>query len=532
MEMAMPNYLDWKKLLSAKRLEPEPISTSSLLHEPRSPFERDCSRIIFSDAFHRLGRKTQVHSLSKNDHIHTRLTHSQEVAWFGHSLACCVWDYMSYLTNDGGQQENKNIANFVTDINMETRILIKHDFNTIREGNFSKFEFASIVQAASFAHDIGNPPFGHAGEDAIRDWMKTHEDLVNKVRKKDQRNDIRHFEGNAQGFRLVTSTEGFHDNAGLNLTAATLGAMIKYPRSSTDAIEKENSYKYNYLQSEIETVKKINNLLGLSQLEKIKNARHPLSYLMEAADDICYAIIDIEDAIELKIINIRDIKRVIENIITDIKCKGTERNNLIEKNSGECQLTNKTINVLTDISTLLQSVIDNLDSNNSKCKKEQGLSIRRVIAKYRSPLMNLLTNLVANAFIENYQDIMKGTLKNDLIKNSKWSTAEIIVSKFKDLNFDQVLTDPRINELEVGCNSTIGVLLESFFKAADDICSNNEKDISVRSKKVRNLMSHHTKITNDDNHYTAYLKVLDFISGMTDNYASYLSKQLHGIFSP
>ncbi len=511
----MSIYLDWPKLLSSKRLEDESSPVNEPIYEPRSPFERDCSRIIFSDAFRRLGRKTQVHPLSKNDHIHTRLTHSQEVAAFGHSLACCVWDYMSHLTN-GAEEGKEGISHFVKHIrrNAETCNLIKRGFDEIEKSKVDRNEFASIVQAACYAHDIGNPPFGHAGEEAIRDWMKTHENIVNKVHQVDKQNDIRYFEGNAQGLRLVTNTEGFHEEAGLNLTVATLGAMIKYPRTSTES--KGKNYKYNYLQSEMKAINLINAELGLADLDNIKHPRHPLSYLMEAADDVCYAMIDIEDAIELGILRVADILVLITEIAEKISSyrKDVSTDSDIEK---LYSCTEKTL------ARIKKTLSENEGSNS--------LSPRRLMAKFRSPLMNLLTNQITYAFIENYKAIMTGSLVGELINNSSSKIPKIIVSRFKDIAKDKIFSDTIKNEFEVGCNSTIGVLLNSFLKAAADISTNGWENTSRRNKQILNLISLHCKIYENDGHYIAYLKALDFISGMTDNYASYLSNKLNGIFS-
>ncbi len=515
----MLKYLDWTKLLSSERLEVEDSPITENMYEPRSPFERDSSRIIFSDAFRRLGKKTQVHPLSKNDHIHTRLTHSQEVAAFGHSLACCVWDYMEYLSGDVIDDKN-GLRLFVKSIKRNSKAcnFIQRGFDEIKDSKVGRDGFASIVQAASYAHDIGNPPFDHAGEDAIRGWMKSHEDGVQKVHQEDKQNDIRYFEGNAQGFRLVTNTEGFHDETGLNLTVATLGAMIKYPWTSTKSHPKKR--KYNYLQSEMKTIKSMNEKLGLSELEIAEYARHPLSYLMEAADDICYTMIDIEDAIELGILRISDISKLIGYIYDEIS--------VAEKDISKDSDVNKDIKEFYSCTKItLEHVKNTLDEHSVSNE----LSPRRVMAKYRSPLMNLLTNQISYTFIENYKKIMAGSLEGDLIENSSSKIPMIIINKFKKIAEEIIFNDTMKNEFEVGCNSTIGVLLNSFLLAADDICTNGDNGLTNRNQQILKLMSHHTKISENDGHYIAYLKALDFISGMTDNYASYLSKQLHGIFN-
>ncbi|MEH6348363.1 MAG: hypothetical protein V7785_24930 [Bermanella sp.] len=241
---------------------------------------------------------------------------------------------------------------------------------------------------------------------------------------------------------------------------------------------------------------------------------------MEAADDVCYAIIDIEDAIELGILRIDYISEKISEIITKISERMSKDEEGISKDSDMAQFYSCTITTLENVKITLN---DNKDNNI--------LSTRRVMAKYRSPLMNLLTNQIAYAFIENYKKIMGGTLRGDLIENCTNKIPEIILGEFKNIAKNIIFNHPLKNEFEVGCNSTIGVLLNSFLLAADDICSNGRGNISIRNRQILSLMSHHTQISDNDGHYIAYLKALDFVSGMTDNYASYLSKQLHGIFS-
>ncbi|MGR6871066.1 hypothetical protein ACU6U9_01890 [Pseudomonas sp. HK3] len=145
--------------------------------------------------------------------------------------------------------------------------------------------------------------------------------------------------------------------------------------------------------------------------------------------------------------------------------------------------------------------------------------------------MNLLTNQIAISFLENYEEIMKGSLEKDLIDSSDNPILKTILREFKQIAKEKIFEDRIKTQYEVGFNTAIGVLLESFFMAADDLVSNGRSKITTRSKQVLSLMSHHTEITDNDDHYNAYLKVLDFISGMTDNYASYLSKQLHGVFN-
>lgn len=509
----MKGRLDWSLLLNPNRLGNE-LDDEYPVHEARTPFERDCHRIIFSDAFRRLGKKTQVHPLSKNDHIHSRLTHSQEVAVFGKSLACCVWDFMEAVSKPKKQlsiTSTRIFQDISLRLNKVEKKNIKDDYKILSKHS-NRHDFSTIVKAASLAHDIGNPPFGHDGEEAFRSWVKSNESFLEKIYHKDVpnvenfRNDIRYFEGNAQGMRLVMTTEGYHSDAGLNLSYATLGSMVKYPWTSTHSRNKK--HKYNYLQSELEKIKKVNSELGLGTLDGSVYARHPLSYLMEASDDACYSIIDLEDAIELNIINIYQMKDLLASIYEEI-----EMESLKNKERG-----------------IYGCVLSTIEEAKNSLENKDEYSTRRHLAKYRSSLMQVLTNLLAHSFLENYDEIMMGKLSGDVIENSNLKVCNIIVNSFKSFAREKIYKTARVSEFGVGCNSTMRVLLDSFFRASDEMCTHRGRGLSVATSKTINLMSTHTKIDEKDDHYTAYLKSLDFISGMTDNYATYLAKQFQGNF--
>jgi len=271
--------MTWDKLLSNLRC-PKTDSDPLVLSQSdpfRSHFEADVDRIIFSAPFRRLARKTQVHPLSLNDQVHTRLTHSLEVANVGRSLG-------------------HRLAAF----------LQKTDQLPI-----SPHDLLAIIQAACLAHDIGNPPFGHAGEHAIREWVKMHPAEVfgpnPSAFSPALRNDLEIFEGNAQSFRLSARADN-PQAAYLRLTVATLGAMIKYPWDSSDprALAKQ---KYNVFSTEKKLFDTISAHLGTKQPDGTV-ARHPLSFLTEAADDICYRILDLEDAAEIGIVTQKKVRDV------------------------------------------------------------------------------------------------------------------------------------------------------------------------------------------------------------------------------
>jgi dGTPase len=275
--------MDWSRLLSdarcprqgdgVKRVEPDRF---------RSAFEADYDRIVFSTPFRRLARKTQVHPLALNDHIHNRLTHSLEVASIGRSLG-------------------RRLARF-----------LRERGELPREEEF-ELDVLWVMQASCLAHDIGNPPFGHAGEYAIREWVKQHREVIfdkGGVTDAGLRADMEIFEGNAQGFRMGIRADNSKSGY-LRLTYATLGAMIKYPWDSTDERAAKLG-KFNVFSTEKAMFARMAEELGLAQGGRV--ARHPLSFLLEAADDICYRIIDMEDASVMGILDEDEVREVFAEI--------------------------------------------------------------------------------------------------------------------------------------------------------------------------------------------------------------------------
>jgi dGTPase len=257
------------KLLSKKRYKNKEMIADSSEEFYRSSFHKDYDRLIFSNSFRRLSKKTQVHPLSKNDHVHNRLTHSLEVASVGRSLGLKAGEFLK---------------------------------NKYPNENINPYDIAYIIQTACLAHDIGNPPFGHAGEEVIKEWFKKNEkEVFLKQLTKSQKLDFQHLDGNAQSFRIVTQLENNSFNGGMRLTSATLGALVKYPYSSKNC-QINGKSKFNFFQSEKEIFKKLFKNLGLKKANGTYK-RHPFSYLMEASDNICYGLLDLQDAIELKLIS-------------------------------------------------------------------------------------------------------------------------------------------------------------------------------------------------------------------------------------
>ena len=275
--------MNWETLLSPQRKGKKGDISSA---PSRSAFEQDYDRIIFSHPFRRLQDKTQVHPLPEHDFVHTRLTHSLEVSSVGRSL---------------GKKAGEVILGRHPEL----------------QERLSLFDFGAVVAAAALAHDLGNPPFGHAGEDSISDFFK-HNPAGQSWRTlvtPSQWEDLVRFEGNAQGFRLLNK-----DQYGLRLTYACLGAFTKYPcpamLSERDPARKSQK-KFGYFQSEAAFFREVAHHLGLHPLAEDAWCRHPLAFLVEAADDICYSIIDLEDACRLGLVSFDETVELLAGILGD-----------------------------------------------------------------------------------------------------------------------------------------------------------------------------------------------------------------------
>jgi dGTPase len=285
--------MNWKTLLSAKRKGQKVLRDGASVgaagvnaESSRSAFEQDYDRIIFSHPFRRLQDKTQVHPLPEHDFVHTRLTHSLEVSSVGRSL---------------GKRAGE--------------IILQRHPALARE--YSLFDFGAIVAAAALAHDLGNPPFGHAGEDAISDFFLHHPsglDFTDRVTDA-QWHDLIKFEGNAQGFRILDKAQ-----YGLKLTYASLGAFTKYPCPAFlpgGNMKRKSQKKFGFFQSEHNAFKDVANDLELIPNDSAGWSRHPLAFLVEAADDICYSVIDLEDGCRLGLVSFDETVELLAGILRD-----------------------------------------------------------------------------------------------------------------------------------------------------------------------------------------------------------------------
>ncbi|MCQ2091686.1 MAG: deoxyguanosinetriphosphate triphosphohydrolase [Fibrobacter sp.] len=409
----------------------------------RSDFHRDYDRIVFSTAFRRLGRKTQVHPFSVNDHVHSRLTHSLEVSSVGRSLAITVYHLIK-----------KYLPKYV-----------------------NEYQFGTIVQSACLAHDIGNPPFGHAGEAAIREWFrKNHNSPALRDLKPEEIADFENFDGNAQGHRILSKLEYHFLDGGMRLTYATIGSMIKYPQLA------KFGTPTSLFSTEADLYRMTAYTLGIPELETGKWVRHPLVYLMEAADDICYSILDVEDAIELGILSFGDVRGMFSYLC------GPE----------------------VDIDREYQ---------------ENGQNFRDFLSSIRGLAIQNLIDDVAVTFVNHYDEIMAGAPIKHLVDLSRSEVMEGIRIA-KRLGVERIYPDRRKTELEVGSYTTLSTVLDAFINGVYDFRLNGKN--SYRADRIVRLIGQ-AKIGQSVTAAEAYHQVLDFVSGMTDNYATYLARQIGGL---
>ena len=381
--------MNWDKLLSAKRLGSENKEIKNT-EEIRSQFQRDYDRIIFSSPFRRLQNKTQVFPLPGSIFVHNRLTHSLEVASVGRSLANLVAQEIQKRDD----VKNKEILN----------------------------ELGSIVSAACLAHDMGNPPFGHAGEEAISKYFSEgNGKKIKNVVTIEEWNDLTHFEGNANALRLLTHQFKGRRSGGFALTYSTIATLLKYPYGSDAMLQGKK--KFGYFQAEKETFMQIANELELKKLsdEPLSFARHPLVFLVEAADDICYEIMDIEDAHKLKILN-----------------------------------TQKTFDLL------LGFFDEEIDKKFYKNKEEifkEVTDINEQVAYLRASVIGKLIKETANVFLKNHDQILEGDYNQSLIKGLEGKSKDAF-DKCKNIAINEIYNHRSVVKIELTGFNVLGTLLD------------------------------------------------------------------------
>lgn len=445
--------MNWENLLSLKRHGDTLKRLRKEQDETRLGFEVDYDRIIFSAAFRSLQDKTQVIPLSKTDFVHTRLTHSLEVSVVGRSLGRIA-----------GQ-----------------KLLQKHPYLSETYGyRFS--DFGAIVAAAALAHDIGNPPFGHSGEQAIGEYFRSGKGkhYSERLRVKEYQ-DLIDFEGNANGFKLLTeSREGVA--GGLRLSYATLGAFMKYPKGSLPKKPTPHiaDKKFGFFQSEKNAFQEIANELGLIQTrsgEDISYCRHPLTYLVEAADDICYTIIDFEDGINLGLIS--------EDYALEF---------------------------------LIKLVKDNINTKkyNSLQLQEDRLSYLRALA------INTLIGDAVRIFIENEETILQGEFKTSLLEKSKFGAQ---INDIISLSVEKIYRSMEVLEKEIAGYRIISDILDFYSKA---LVHHQEGKPSNHDKLL--LQTLPIKFRNYElDTYDILLNISCYVASLSDSAAILLHKKILGL---
>jgi dGTPase len=454
--------MEWRSLLSRKR-----VSLDGSLHDPspeagRSAFERDWDRVLFSTAFRRMHDKTQVFPLPDDDVVHSRLTHSLEVASVGRSL---------------GKRVGREICQ---------RYKIDPD------AEFDPHDVGDVVAAACLAHDIGNPPFGHAGEDAIAAFFRSDagaSSLAGLAAR--ERADLEAFEGNAQGFRLITRLQ-LEVDQGVHLTAATLAAFCKYPRESGDDLKvkgRASTKKHGAFQDDLQALAAVAKESGLpvaiGQSGTNSWTRHPLAFLVEAADDICYSILDIEDGVRLRHVDAKEAEDLLVAVASKAPAFAADRLKVFHEP-------------------------------------------RLRVGYLRAMAIGQMIEESADKFLEVEATILRG--------GQDVALGDIIASRdeleaLKKLARKQCYKAAEVIEIELAGYEALGGLLGHFIPAVvpDPAASAGTPE---RQQKALELLRQRSVRVDEESRYRRILRVTDYVSGMTDRHALATYRRLKGIAIP
>ncbi len=435
----------WLKLLSPERLG---ASTEHAVGHSldRSRFQQDYDRIVFTSALRRLKDKTQVFPLAQSDYVRTRLTHSLEASCVGRSLGSMVG----------------------------RAIVDRHGLAP----EVHPSDFGAVVAAACLAHDIGNPPFGHAGEDAMRAWFASHSAYLAGL-DPDQRADLLNYEGNAQGFRILTHLQNPTNPGGLQLTCAVLATFAKYPRRShlTELLAGKSARKFGYFQAEAGLFAEVADTVGLIPRAEGAWFRHPLTFLVEAADDTCYLVVDIEDGVQQGCVSPEQAEELLLDLAGGIEAA---------------------------------SRLKHLEDP------------KRRIEYLRARAIGRLVDEAARIFLENEAAILDGSFDHALFDVSPVGET---LHKVRKVAEEQIYNARQVMEVMAAGYEVISGLLDGY---VDGACGPQ----TARNRVWANLLPADFDQTAGESNYLRLLQVADMIAGMTDSYAVSAYRRLKGIELP
>lgn len=476
--------MEWKNLLCEKRDSRINGTRRTNLNDSRSEFQKDLNRIICSASFRRMQDKTQVFPLEQSDFVRTRLTHSLEVSTFGKTLGQTAFRYLM----------DKKMDDQITD--------------DIKE------KVCSILECAGLLHDIGNPPFGHFGEDSIRKWFENNLGIIKyngktlaDILDKQMKQDIINFEGNAQALRLLTKLHYLTGDNGMQLTYALLNTLIKYPVSSCEVDKNSGNIKdkkIGYYYAEKDLFEEITLSTGA------EDCRHPLTYLLEAADDIAYLTGDIEDAVKKGILSYEQILGELNNEANIGKCRSEEERKYYQ-------------NAIEQLKKKYKTARDNKVS-------APGVN---AVQNWIIHIQGRLIYCASFGFTKNYRSIMNGTYNKSILEDTHGNALSLAL---KNIAREYVFNSIEILKTEVTAGNIISYLLDKLVPAV--IYYEKGKKLSPMDHRLLSLISPNYLHTYDvysegkpenEKLYLRLLLVTDYVCGMTDSFAKRLYQELSGI---
>lgn len=477
--------MNWEQLLSTETQVKREVEPEDFAKYPMDDLEKDYKAIISSAAFRRLQDKTQVFPLDKSDFVRTRLTHSLEVSTIARQLGIMITrNATGYLPDDFKNKDGKD------------KLVEK---------------IPEVLSCAGLLHDLGNPTFGHFGEVVIGDWFKNEfqkeefcykKIAIRELLTEQMQSDLKNFEGNAQALRILSKIRNKGKSHEINLTTGVIGALIKYPTDSLHVTNKKDPdirrHKLGYYLAEQETFEKVSKETG-TWIDEKNVARHPLTFLMEAADDIAYSTADLEDALKKKMFSLKEFIAYFKGNLED-----DEKAQLLIK----------------DLERRLENVQD---------EESEMIAFQNWMDYARGWFMYCVTY----SFSRNYKSIMNGEFQRELMQGTFHEKSMKI---FKNAMVEFVYEQPEIVKLELSAKKIISTLLDDFIYAViymdetEEEYKNHQFQKKLCSLIPDNLKADYEKAKTNDEGYNLYLRMLmitDFISGMTDSYAKNLYQELN-----